>query len=154
MLRFSSSGSTVSKVENESSRSMPVSIIHCWYNFRSTTSCYLWRLFHRDYNLKLSFEGLSVIFVIDDRQTRGHLRLIRFLFRGVRSLRWKLSGYRWMREVWVWCVLSLNKWSYQEPSWWLRSLEFPGSPRSPSGRSYCSWSAGDCAEKDSFTDDA
>lgn len=35
--------------------------------------------------------------------------------------------------------------SYREPAWWLWPLEFPGSPRSPSGRSYCSWSAGDCA---------
>lgn len=41
-------------------------------------------------------------------------------------------------------VLSLC--SYLEPALWWWSQGFPGSPHSPSGRSYCSWSAGDCAE--------
>lgn len=35
--------------------------------------------------------------------------------------------------------------SHLEPAWWWWSQGFPGSPRSPSGRSYCSWSAGGCA---------
>lgn len=39
-----------------------------------------------------------------------------------------------------------NECSYQEPAWLLWTQEFPGSPHSPSGRSYCSWSADDCAE--------